>query len=85
MKHLKIGYGIVSALLIATTNVWAAGGVARQDNSGIFVWVFLGVCALIVAAQMVPALIMLVGATKGISEALRERQKVAAHSDSESH
>ena len=30
-------------------------------------------------------LLILSGATKGVSEALRERQKAAAHSDSESH
>ncbi len=56
MKHLKVGYGIVTALLITTTNVWAADG-ARYDNSGIFVWVFLGACALIIVAQLITALL----------------------------
>ena len=55
MKHLKLGYVVVITLLIAATNVWAAEGV-RCDNSGIFVWAFLGICALIVVAQLVPAL-----------------------------
>jgi len=77
MKYFKLGYGIVCALLITTTNVWAAEG-ARQDNSGIFVWMFLGVCALIVAAQLVPALFILVNAIKGIAEAVKERHLVAA-------
>lgn len=77
MKHSKLRYGIVSALIFATTNVWAAEG-ARQDNSGIFVWAFLGMCALIVVAQIVPALFVLVNATKGIAEAVKERHLVAA-------
>ena len=57
MKNLKLGLGIMSAVLIATTDVWAAAG-TRQDNSGMFVWVFLGVCALIVVAQTVPAMLL---------------------------
>ncbi len=77
MKHFKLGYAIVTALLLITTNVWAAEG-ARQDNSGIFVWIFLGVCALIVAAQAIPALFMLVSAAKGVTEAVKERQPVTA-------
>lgn len=84
MKHKKLRYGIVSALLFATTNAWAAEG-ARHDNSGIFVWAFLGLCALIVVAQLVPAMFMVVGAVKGFVEAMKERQKVVAHSKTEGH
>lgn len=60
MRHLKLGYVVVITLLIATTNVWAAEGV-RHDNSGIYVWVFLGMCALIVVAQLVPAFMKFLG------------------------
>ena len=81
MRHFKLIYGIVTALLITTTNVWAAEGM-RQDNSGIFVWIFLGVCALIVAAQAVPALFMLISAAKGVTEAVQERRQVAAKVES---
>jgi len=77
MRHFKLAITIATALLITTTNVWAAEG-ARQDHSGVFVWVFLGVCALIVAAQAVPALFVLVNATKGIAEAVKERRQIAA-------
>ena len=75
MKHLGIGYGIVSVLLI-TTNVWAAEGV-RQDNSGIFVWAFLGMCALIVMAQLVPALMLLVGLIKGAVASVSKKEATA--------
>ena len=80
MRHFRLGYAIVTALLLTTTNVWAAEG-ARQDNSGIFVWIFLGVCALIVAAQAIPAIFMLVSAARGVAEAVKERQQVTAKAE----
>lgn len=39
---------------------------AQEDSSGIFVWVFLGLCALIVVAQIIPACLLLTGVIKGI-------------------
>jgi hypothetical protein len=58
--------------------VWAAGG--REDNSDLFVWIFLVFCALIVVAQLVPALMVLLGFTKGIKkEAPQEAVKEAVN------
>jgi len=45
----------------------AASG-AREDNSGIFVWIFLGFCALIIVAQLAPALLMMLGFAKGLKK-----------------
>lgn len=60
------------AITIGTfTPVLAATGV-REDHSGIVVWVFLGFCALIVAAQLVPAVLMMLGLVKGAVESTRE-------------
>lgn len=53
----------------------AASG-AREDNSGIFVWIFLGFCALIIVAQMVPAVLMMLGFAKGLK---RERPVAEEH------
>lgn len=44
---------------------FAAG--ARQDNSGIVVWAFLGFCALIVVAQLLPAILMMLGLVKSVA------------------
>lgn len=55
----------VFALLASATNAFAASG--RQDDSGILVWAFLGFCALIVVAQVVPSLLLLFGIAKGIA------------------
>lgn len=59
-----------STLILAicsASSAYAASG-AREDNSGIFVWVFLGMCALIVVAQIVPALLILMGLVKGMEK-----------------
>ena len=56
-------------MLAAASPVLAAGPV-RTDHSGIVVWMFLGFCALIVIAQLVPAMLMMVGLVKGVKEAV---------------
>lgn len=57
--------------IIAPVTVFAASGV-REDNSGIFVWVFLGFCALIVVAQVIPAVLLMLGMAKGITSVVKE-------------
>ncbi|MDY0213266.1 MAG: hypothetical protein RBR06_09700 [Desulfuromonadaceae bacterium] len=44
-----------------------ASTAGRADHSGILVWTFLGFCALIVVAQLVPATLMLLGIVKGVA------------------
>ena len=50
--------------IIAPATAFASEG--RTDNSGMFVWIFLGFCALIIVAQALPAILMMVGAAKGM-------------------
>jgi len=57
--------------IIAPATAFAASG-AREDSSGIFVWVFLGFCALIVVAQIVPAVLLLFGMAKVIKSVVKE-------------
>jgi hypothetical protein len=65
------------AMMIGTvSSVFAASG-AREDNSGIFVWIFLGFCALIIAAQLLPALMLMLGFAKGIKKETEHEE--AAH------
>jgi hypothetical protein len=65
---------ITTALATIATMVpvaaFAAGG--RVDNSGMFVWVFLGFCAIIVVAQVIPAVLMMVGMAKGVASVVKE-------------
>ncbi len=72
----------LTRLLVAGVTVPAAAqaaeGAARQDTSGVFVWVFLGVCALIVVAQLVPAILMAIGAARGIAQGLQHPEEQEA-------
>ena len=63
---------------LAPVTAFAASGV-REDSSGIFVWVFLGFCALIVVAQVIPAVLMATGMVKGVVSVLND-EKVAVAS-----
>ena len=60
--------------IIAPATAFASEG--RTDNSGIFVWIFLGFCALIIVAQALPAILMLMGVTKGLRASSEEREIV---------
>ena len=66
MKALATIMGI-----IAPATALAASG-AHEDSSGIFVWVFLGFCALIVVAQVIPAVLLMFGMAKGIKSVVKD-------------
>ena len=54
------------AVIVATSSPVLAAG-ARSDHSGLVVWMFLGFCGLIVVAQLVPAILMLIGMARGLA------------------
>jgi hypothetical protein len=70
MKHIasvkKIGLGL-AAFWGNVAPLWAADA-AREDSSNLFVWIFLAFCALIVVAQLIPAVMMMLGFAKGIKK-----------------
>ena len=53
----------------------AVAQTGREDNSGVFVWAFLGLCALIVVAQLIPAIMMLAGSLKAAFRGLKGAEK----------
>jgi hypothetical protein len=57
---------------LAPVSAFAAASNLSEDNSGMFVWVFLGFCALIVVAQIVPAVLLLTGMVKGVASVVKE-------------
>ena len=52
------------ATLLAASPVYAATEAA--SHSGILAWAFLGICGLIVATQLVPSILLLIGIGKGL-------------------
>ncbi len=74
---VRMWVGIVLALVVVITTVGPASAVdtARTYNSGVFVIIFLGVCALIIVAQLVPALLLMLGAIKALASG-RKREEI---------
>ncbi len=64
LKHIAL---TALMTLIASTSAFAATTAGREDNSGFLVWAFLGFCALIVVAQLVPAVLVMFGIVKGVA------------------
>ncbi len=68
------------AMTVGTAaNAFAAG--ARQDTTGIYVWGFLGLCALIVLVQLVPAMMVVIGAVRGVADVVRRGRKRTAEEE----
>lgn len=55
------------AWMVSVSSVLAASG-AEEDNSGIFVWVFLVMCALIILGQLLPVVMLMLGFAKGAAK-----------------
>jgi hypothetical protein len=51
--------------MMGTASTVLAASAGREDHSGIFTYIFLGFCALVVVAQLAPAILLMVGMAKG--------------------
>lgn len=76
MEKIRVMLSVMALGLTAATPAFAAS-TTRVYSSGILVLVFLGFCALVVVAQLIPAIITLVGMLK--SSAVNSRERQAAH------
>ncbi|MDY0213265.1 MAG: hypothetical protein RBR06_09695 [Desulfuromonadaceae bacterium] len=70
----------IATLLLLTGTSFAASTAGRTDHSGILVWTFLGFCALIVVAQLLPALLVILGVVKSTSS-VKETQHATASTE----
>lgn len=73
MKGLR--NAIWTAAIILSTAAPALAQTGRKDNSGIFVYVFLGFCALIVVAQAVPAILLMIGMGRAAVKRAKKGEK----------
>lgn len=64
MKKLQTAYATLAMILVAAPAF--AVDTAKVYDSGILILIFLGVCALFVVSQLIPAFIILFGAIKGL-------------------
>ncbi len=56
---------LITSLLSLVSSPLLASTAGRSDHSGVLVWFFLGICALIVVSQLIPALLIIWGAISG--------------------
>ena len=70
---LKKGLALCFTLLFGdVATLWASDAAREADNSNLFVWIFLAFCALIIVAQLIPAVMMLLGFAKGAKKRIPE-------------
>jgi thiol:disulfide interchange protein len=65
------------SIIGTASTVWAAVD-GLEDHSGLLCWIFLGFCALIVVAQLLPAIMMMAGMAKGVAEHSAKAEEKAA-------
>jgi hypothetical protein len=70
-----VGMMTVAALLGGAPRAFAAA-TAPSDGSQLAVYIFLGMCALIIVVQLFPMLFMLYGLVKGLAQGKQEAAAV---------
>ncbi len=70
---------VTALALIFLANPAFAVDTSKTYNSGLLVLLFVGFCALIIVAQLVPALLALFGMTKAISRRSQHGTAPAKH------
>ncbi|TRO80552.1 hypothetical protein [Trichloromonas acetexigens] len=77
---MKLSTRIAAATLaLSTLAAPAFAASTRSDHSGIVVWIFLGFCGLIVAAQLIPAILVMFGFAKAVTAPKQEEAKQSSH------
>ena len=76
MKSLRALLNVTAVILSTAGYAWAVD-TSQTYQSGILVLLFLGVVALIIVAQMVPALILMMGTVSAFAKKVSARKKVA--------
>jgi len=70
MKRLFLSINILT-LWLAPTSAYAAE-TSKVYSSGILVLIFIGFCAALIVAQLIPAILLLMGTIKGFLRKSKE-------------
>ena len=84
MRFLGTLAMVLVVLMTAIQPVWAVD-TTQTYQSGTLVLIFLGFCALIVVAQMVPALIMMMGTISGLAKKIAARKQATVAGSEQDH
>ena len=66
----KLETALTTLVMVLAAAPAFAVDTAKVYSSGILVLVFLGICALFVVSQMIPAIILLCGMIKGMAKSM---------------
>ena len=77
MKTIRTLLTAAAIVMLTVHQAWAVD-TTQTYQSGILVLLFLGVCALIVVAQMVPALILMLGTVSAFAKKIRRKERAVA-------
>ena len=66
------------ATLLGTTQFAYAAATAKGDGSQLAIWIFLGMCALIIVVQIFPIVFMAYGLLKGLAREKKHGTEVPA-------
>ena len=72
MKNIIKKFAICAGIIIGNVTPVLAATTGFKDNSDLFVWIFLSFCASIIVAQLIPAIMVLVGSIKGLKKKTEE-------------
>ncbi|MCK4502091.1 MAG: hypothetical protein KAU22_03585 [Desulfuromonadales bacterium] len=79
MFSIKSVLSTIAITMMLVTPAFAVD-TATTYNSGILVLLFVGFCALLIVAQLVPAVLVLFGMTKAVTEGLAEKRAAMKNS-----
>ncbi|MDD2337118.1 MAG: hypothetical protein PHD01_11130 [Geobacteraceae bacterium] len=79
MKVLRI-VGNAFLVSLATASGAFAATTTRAYSGGILLFAFLGLCALVVVAQLIPAIVVIFGMVKGLVQKEKDIQVVKVES-----
>ena len=74
MKTIRTMLTAAAIIMLTSHQAWAVD-TSQTYQSGILVLLFLGVCALIVVAQMVPALILMLSTLSAFAKKIRGKER----------
>ena len=76
MKRMTFLTMSILVMETVTRSAWASGG-AETYQGNLLLLLFLGVCVLVIVAQMVPALILMMGTISGFARRVAARKQIA--------
>ncbi len=77
MKAMRFAINALLVFLATASGAFAAT-TTKVYSSGILIFAFLGLCALVVVAQLIPAMVIVFGMVKGLVKKEKVAQVVKA-------